>query len=235
MELSDTSGSRFEFLLSQFRAGEPITHGRLALALLADELQCAVGSRMETRTVTEARARDILRRARHELEALLAEVPALAAAVEGRRVRYVLVEGMMERWDNGPELAEQVGDDFRWCSAVNPLRHLNPPVQAARPLRHLTRSELRRRFAELRTLLSEWTRPRGRGQQILYEYDSLVGPILRYLEAGESPSTIAEFLRGELSIESIDRLATSPERFAERVCAWYATHWPNTDSVPSGR
>ena len=192
---------------------------------------------MTARTVTEARARDILRRARAELETLLSEAPALAATVAGRPVRYVLVEGMMDRWDNGPDLAEQIGDDFSWTASVNPLRRVNPHVQTERPLRHLTRHELRRRYAELRALLAEWDPRRltRRRTEPPDDYEWSVGPLLRYLEAGEPPSTIAEFLRSELTDEPLDRLEVSPERFAERVRDWYATRWPNTDSAPSGR
>lgn len=234
MELSDTSGARFDFLLSQLREGNSVTRGLLTLTLLPEELQCAVGTLMDRHTVTEGRARDTLGRARDELEALLSESPALAATVAGRPVRYVLVHGL-ERWGTPTDLAELAGDDFRWTAAVSPVRRAHPHLVTERTLRHLTRSELRRRYAELRALLDQWdplrsTRRRGEPPS---DHEWLVGPILRFLEAKEASAVIAQFLREELKHAELERLKISPEQIADRIYSWYTTHWPNTGSAPS--
>ena len=237
MELSDTFGSRFDLLLSQLREGKAIEWGRVALTLLPDELVCAVGTLMDRRTVTERRARDALGRARGELEALLNDFPALAATVGGRPVRYVLVHGL-ERWGTRTDIAEWVGDDFRWLDAVPPVHRTHPPVQTEQPLRHLTRSELRRRSAELHALLDEWDpyrSERSRRKPQAYEYEPLVGPILRYLETKEPVTTIAQFLREELTYAQLELLQVSPEEIADRIHEWYMRRWPDTDSAPSGR
>lgn len=237
MELSDTFGSRFNLLLSQLREGKSIEWRRLALTLLPHELVCAVGTLMDRYTVTERRAQDALGRARGELEALLNESPTVAATIGDRRVRYVLVNGM-ERGGTPTELAELVGDDFRWLDAVPPVHRMHPPVQTEQRLRHLTRSELRRRYAELHALLNEWDpyrSQRSRRKLQAYEYEPLVGPILRYLEAKEPVTTIAQFLVEELKSAKLEHVQTSPEQIADRIHGWYTTRWPNTGSVPSGK
>ena len=111
MEITETSGARFELLVERLRTGDALTRGNLTLRLVGTELQCDVVTLMQPESATEPRVRDQLERGRSELDALLREAPALAAAAGRRPVRYVLV------YDYGMgtiAIAEERDDGFRW-------------------------------------------------------------------------------------------------------------------------
>ena len=101
----------------------------------------------------------------------------------------------------------------------------------------LSPTELRSRFSELREHLNQWD-PVGVLDDPEWprdEYDCLVGPVLRLLEAGASAAEIATFLRGELRDHfGVDPGWRPPEPLAERIVTWYHERWPGSESVPRG-
>jgi hypothetical protein len=97
----------------------------------------------------------------------------------------------------------------------------------------LTAAALKQRFAELRDLVNEWDpiglielgAPRD-------EYDCLVGPILRHLEANNSVHEIAAFLDRQMVDHFGVSGVTGSQTFAAKVQAWYVERWPGSENVP---
>jgi len=90
----------------------------------------------------------------------------------------------------------------------------------------LTAPALKKRYADLRSLVAEWDPlgliDAGSPQD---EYDCLVGPVFRRLEDGESPERIAAYL--DAHIPEHFGLAPSPTLpFAQRASAWFRS-WAN--------
>lgn len=100
---------------------------------------------------------------------------------------------------------------------------------------HLSRAEFRERFRELRDLINAWD-PIGVLDDPSWprdEYDALVGPVLRRLEAGDTPAELAEYLRAEVRDRfGLDSDARPPEDVAAEMAAWYRARWPGTGPVP---
>jgi hypothetical protein len=100
---------------------------------------------------------------------------------------------------------------------------------------HLSRAELRERFRELRDLINAWD-PIGVLDDPDWprdEYEGLVGPVLRRLEAGDTPAQLAAYLRAEARDRfGLDPDGCPPEAAAARMVAWYRTRWPGTGPVP---
>ncbi len=101
----------------------------------------------------------------------------------------------------------------------------------------LTRSELRVRFRELRDLACAWD-PIGVMDDPEWprdEYDCLVGPVLRRLEAGDAVDAVAAFLEREVRDHfGLEPVPGAARAFAERAAAWYGERWPGTGPVPAG-
>jgi hypothetical protein len=99
---------------------------------------------------------------------------------------------------------------------------------------HLSAADLKRRFAELRDLVTEWD-PLGliEAGAPFDEYDCVVGPLLRRLEAGASVTSLAGYLDKEIR-DHFGTPAEGIEAFAIRATQWYSTHWPGTDATPMG-
>lgn len=99
----------------------------------------------------------------------------------------------------------------------------------------LSRAELRQRHRELRDLVNEWdpigvmddpTWPRD-------EYECLVGPLLRRLEAGATADEVAAYLHAELTGHfGLSTPLTQCREWAAAATAWYRARWPATESVP---
>ncbi len=100
---------------------------------------------------------------------------------------------------------------------------------------HLSRAELRERFRELRDLINAWD-PIGVLDDPAWprdEYEGLVGPVPRRLEAGDTPAQLAVYLRAEARDRfGLDPDGRPPEAAAARMVAWYRTRWPGTGPVP---
>ena len=99
----------------------------------------------------------------------------------------------------------------------------------------LSRSELRQRYDELRTLVNRWD-PIGVMEDPSWprdEYDCLVGPVLRHLEDGASAATIAAFLSDELAGHFGQPVAPArTEGWAREAREWFDTRWPGSENVP---
>jgi hypothetical protein len=97
-----------------------------------------------------------------------------------------------------------------------------------RPWKKSARREYRQQRDELRELLWRWN-PIGPDEDDdphlpADEYDCLIPPLLKRLDAGENADALASFLSAEL--ESHFGLEPVPERersFARQVVAWYAS------------
>jgi hypothetical protein len=113
MEITETSGPRFELLIDRLRAGAAITRNNLTLRLSRDELACDVETLMRPDAASPEWARDHLQRGQAELTALLDEAPLLVEAIGKRPIRYSLVcnYGM-----GTIAIAEQIGATFRWLA-----------------------------------------------------------------------------------------------------------------------
>jgi hypothetical protein len=98
----------------------------------------------------------------------------------------------------------------------------------------ITAEQLRARYGELRDLVNAWD-PVGliADGAPVDEYDCLVGPVLRRLEANDSPSAIAEYLSATFD-DHFGVPLQNPKRFAEQVVEWYSRRWPDTESIPLG-
>jgi hypothetical protein len=100
----------------------------------------------------------------------------------------------------------------------------------------LSRSQLRTRYRELRDLMSVWD-PIGVMDDPEWprdEYDGLVGPVLRRLEAGEAIEALSVFLETEVRAHfGVEPVPGAARAFAERAVAWYRQRWPGTGPVPS--
>jgi hypothetical protein len=103
-------------------------------------------------------------------------------------------------------------------------------------MRRLTRDQLRQRYTELRDLINRWD-PIGVMDDPAWprdEYDCLVGPVLRHLEAGHAREVIVTDLTHELADHfGLDRAAIQPHDFVERATVWYADRWAGTGPVPA--
>ena len=103
-------------------------------------------------------------------------------------------------------------------------------------MRRLTREQLRQRSAELRDLINEWD-PIGVMDDPAWprdEYDCLVGPVLRHLEAGHTRDMMIDYLTRELSDHfGLDPAAIRPHDFVERAAAWYSDRWSGTGPLPA--
>jgi len=97
----------------------------------------------------------------------------------------------------------------------------------------LTAVALKRRFAELRDLINEWD-PIGLIETGAPEdeYDCLVGPILRRLEAQNSVREIAVFLDHEIAEHFGVFGVAGSLTFAVRAQAWYIERWPASENIP---
>ena len=100
----------------------------------------------------------------------------------------------------------------------------------------LPRAELRIRFRELRDQLNTWD-PLGVMDDPDWprsEYECLVGPVLRRLEAGAAATEIAAFLRAEVRDHfEVDPEWRPPEPIAEQLVVWFQARWPGTEAAPS--
>jgi hypothetical protein len=92
----------------------------------------------------------------------------------------------------------------------------------------LTKRESRQRTSELSALMCEWDPigVMGDSDWPRDEYDCLVWPLLRLLEAGAGEAELAGFLRTEIS----EHFGLSPEHYdfpsvAHRVRAWFDHAW----------
>ena len=96
----------------------------------------------------------------------------------------------------------------------------------------LTREQLRARFAELRAIVGHHD-PFGllAAGAPADEYDDVVGPLLRQLEHGASPTAITTWLETELAAHY--GLAPSQAAgLAAASIAWYAHAWPASEPIP---
>lgn len=111
MEITDTSGPRFELLLDQLRAGAWLTRGNLTIGVTRGELECRIATLMQPEQANPDRAREQIGRGRAEFEALVAEAPLLATMAGTLSVRYVLVDnyGM-----GVTEIAQEHEGRFEW-------------------------------------------------------------------------------------------------------------------------
>jgi hypothetical protein len=98
----------------------------------------------------------------------------------------------------------------------------------------LNKQESRKRRKEIRDLWCQWD-PIGVMSDSDWprdEYDSYLGPSLRYLEQNASLEEIVAYLSyivGEymgLGQTGVD--ASKPRNFAIKLKAWYSTNWPDT-------
>ena len=109
-------------------------------------------------------------------------------------------------------------------------------IFSRRAMTRLTREQLRQRYAELRDLVNEWD-PIGVMDDPEWprdEYDCLVGPVLRHLEAGDARDVIVAFLTTELADHfGLDRATIRPHMFVERAATWFAARWEGTGPVPA--
>lgn len=98
----------------------------------------------------------------------------------------------------------------------------------------LSAQELKRRYRELRDLVNEWD-PQGliEAGAPEDEYDCVVGPLLRRLEAKESPEEIAAFLTSEMA-EHFGMGIPEALPFAIKTHAWYTERWPDSEATPLG-
>ena len=98
----------------------------------------------------------------------------------------------------------------------------------------LTRTELRQRWAELRELVNAWD-PVGfiAIGAPPNEYEDVVGPLMRWLEADMGASAIAAQLE-KLFREDYELTPRDVAAFAERAVYWYTLRWPASESVPRG-
>jgi hypothetical protein len=92
----------------------------------------------------------------------------------------------------------------------------------------LEKQELRKRWAELRTLINEWD-PVGliEAGAPHDEYECVVGPVLRMLEENVSASEVAAFLQREFD-EHFGVSCGDAAPFAASTKQWYETRWPRT-------
>ncbi len=95
----------------------------------------------------------------------------------------------------------------------------------------IEKQELRKRWAELRTLVNEWD-PIGliEAGAPVDEYECIVGPLLRQLEEGTTERQIAEYLSHELTEHFSVRVVETAE-FTARAKSWYEEKWPGTAAV----
>jgi len=97
----------------------------------------------------------------------------------------------------------------------------------------LTAAALKQRYTELRDLVNEWDPIRlievGAPQD---EYDCLVGPILRHLEAQDPVHAIAAFLDHEMVEHFGVSGVTGSLAFAAKARAWYVERWPDSEPIP---
>ena len=91
MEITETSGPRFELLIDRLRAGDAITRNKLTLRLSRDELACDVETLMQPESASPERARDHLQRRQAELTPQLDEAPLLVEDMGKRPIHYSLV------------------------------------------------------------------------------------------------------------------------------------------------
>lgn len=88
----------------------------------------------------------------------------------------------------------------------------------------LSRPKLHAEYRELRDLLCAWD-PIGVMDDPDWprdEYDCLVAPVLRRLDAGESPESLAAFLETEVrAYFGVEPVTDAARTFAERAEAWY--------------
>lgn len=98
----------------------------------------------------------------------------------------------------------------------------------------LTRDQLRQRTRALRALVNRHD-PFGliAAGAPDDEYDDIVGPLLRHLEAEASAAAIAQWLKHEMGAHYGCRPARA-EHLAADATQWFTTEWPGSESVPLG-
>jgi len=98
----------------------------------------------------------------------------------------------------------------------------------------LGKQESRKRWKEIRSMWCQWD-PIGVMSDLDWprdEYDSYLGPSLRYLEQNASIEEIDEYLSFVVSEymglgqEGINY--SKPRIFAAKLKEWYSKNWPNT-------
>ena len=98
----------------------------------------------------------------------------------------------------------------------------------------LTKEQSRARWSELQDLFCEWD-PIGVMSDPEWprdEYDCMVGPSLRLLEAGRSDAQVAEYLYREVTEHfGLDGDRHSCALFAKRVTAWFHRRAENESGV----
>ena len=107
------------------------------------------------------------------------------------------------------------------------------PSRVSPSAMRLTAAALKQRFAELRDLINEWD-PIGLIDEGAPEdeYDCLVGPVLRHLEARTPVHEIAAFLDREMAEHFGASGATGSVAFAAKAQAWYTECWPDSEPTP---
>jgi hypothetical protein len=100
----------------------------------------------------------------------------------------------------------------------------------------LSKSDLRSRTRELRDLVNSWD-PIGVMADPDWprdEYDCLVSPLLRNLEAQASAESIAATLHAELTGHfGLDTSLEQCRAWARDAIGWYASRWPGSEPLPA--
>ena len=91
--VSTTVGQRFDVALERFLAGQFFGFHQIQLRMLPNgTICCAVDSSWEIENVTAETATTDFEEARDSFDALVAQSPAFASLIQGRLVRYDLVD-----------------------------------------------------------------------------------------------------------------------------------------------
>src|SRR5437763_1646167 len=99
-------------------------------------------------------------------------------------------------------------------------------------MERLSKDQSRRRWAEVRGLWNEWDPIGVVSSEVQDEYDSYLGPTLRFLEEHASSQALVGYLThivGEyMGLGASGVQQSNPQEFANRLCSWYQSNWPNT-------
>jgi hypothetical protein len=97
--------------------------------------------------------------------------------------------------------------------------------------RRLSKEESRQRYAEGRKLWNEFD-PIGVVDAVDDEYDSYIGPCLRFAEMGKSIEELEEYVRWvvyeHMGLSETDEGNKANLVFAKKFMEWYRADWPDT-------
>ncbi len=133
------------------------------------------------------------------------------------RAAYAVAGGVVER------LA------IKGEEALSPSELDQLEVLGIRGNMRLSKEESRKRWRELRDTVNEWDPigliAMGAPQD---EYECMVGPLMRMLEAGSGPEEIADYLNRHVPEHFGVSRTMGVEDFAQEIIRWFGTEWKDS-------